>query len=148
MSLNLRLKDALQEEFEPRGIVAYSGCCRWGCTGSYDEDSESFESRNKGIYYIRFHLSGMNYSETVESCAVSYCDTENQGNAFAYLMDNWNAEVQVLQRFFEILGLQENQYRIVKPESARTAIMLYFNDPYQLEALPEDSDDEAMSGLT
>jgi hypothetical protein len=35
--MNSTLERALEETFKPLGIVAFSRCCRWGCTGSYDE---------------------------------------------------------------------------------------------------------------
>ena len=41
-SLNKDLQSRLKEHFHPLGIVAYSNCCRFGCSGSYNEDDEQY----------------------------------------------------------------------------------------------------------
>ena len=38
--------EALETEFKPLGIVAYSNCCRYGCSGAYNEDDPNFEGRD------------------------------------------------------------------------------------------------------
>ena len=58
MELNSQLRSKLRARFEPMGIVAYSGCCHWGCTGSYDEEVDCFERRDRGVYYIKLYLGG------------------------------------------------------------------------------------------
>ena len=67
MAFNENLQHELERVFKPMGLVAYSNCCRWGCTGAYDEDDAEFVPRNKGIYFIRLHLNGMNYRPEVQT---------------------------------------------------------------------------------
>lgn len=137
MSLNEDLQQALQDEFSPRGIVAYSCCCRWGCTGSYDEDDdEDFKVRESdGIYYIRLHLDGMNYNDKPTSCYASY------GN-FEYLMDHWEEECAIIAKWCEIVGLQPSEYVIEKPEHGRRGVGILFGKPLDLEEQPEESEEE------
>eukprot|EP00978_Attheya_sp_CCMP212_P008939 scaffold21097_cov49-Attheya_sp.AAC.5 len=42
---NERLQTESKVVFKPLGIVAYSNCCHWGCTGSYYETDDDFEVR-------------------------------------------------------------------------------------------------------
>lgn len=135
--LNQDLKDRLEEEFSPIGLVAYSGCCRWGCTGSYGGDGQDdFEDRKNGIYYIRLHLEGMNYDAHPDSCYASYCAEE--GDAHEYLMDHWDEEVRLIRKFCEILGLTKEDYTISKPPDARTTIGIHFNRPLNLDEVPDE----------
>lgn len=137
---NGELKKKLKEKFYDKGIVAYSGCCRWGCTGSYGGDGqEDFNDRKNGIYYIRLHLDGMNYEEEVNNCYASYC-SEN-GNDHQYLMDHWDEECEIIHDFCYILGIPKNEYQISKPKDITKKIGIHFNQPLKLEKVPEDDDD-------
>jgi len=138
--MNQVLKNELQDKFGPLGIVAWSGCCRWGCTGSYDEFAkEEFESRENGIYYIRLHLSGMNYNSEVTSCGVSYCSKE--GDPHQYLMEHWDDEIKLLVSFCQILGLGKGDYTITKPGNSNLNVMINFTPPLVLESVPESDSD-------
>eukprot|EP00039_Didymoeca_costata_P008462 m.112615 g.112615 ORF g.112615 m.112615 type:complete len:184 (+) comp14094_c1_seq4:1006-1557(+) len=136
--LNENLKKALQEEFKPKGIVAWSGCCRWGCTGSYDEDDHEWRenvSRDQGIFYIRLHLDGMNYRPDPESCWAYYQD-------FDYLTKNWNQERRFCEKFCEILGLSVGEYVIRQPTNSATAVCITFLKPLTLDPFPSRDEDE------
>lgn len=143
------LKTALEREFKPLGIVAYSGCCRWGCTGSYGGDGQSpedFVSRDHGIYYIRFTLDGMNYNDSVTSCYASYCAPDGV-DTYQYLVDNWDAESKILHRFCRVLGLSPDEYTLSLPDSINTKIGIHFTKPYLLQPSPPDpgtSDEESI----
>lgn len=142
LNLNQELKDKLEDFFEPLGIVAWSGCCKWGCTGSYGgdgQDIDEFKSRDNGIYYIKLHLSGMNYYPDVTSCYAAYC-CEDKNKTHEYLMEHWEDEVKYLHRFCEILGLRTDEYEIEKPDSANVSIGIHFKRPIGLEPLPELSE--------
>lgn len=139
MGINQELKDKLEKVFKPLGIVAWSGCCRWGCTGSYGGDGQSeeeFKSRDNGIYYIRLHLDGMNYYPDVTSCYTSYC-CEDEDKAYEYLMEHWKQEIKYLHWFCETLGLRTDEYEISKPESDKTAIGIHFKRSLGLDPLLE-----------
>ena len=94
-ALNRDLCKALEEHFRPKGVVAFSRCCRLGCTGTYGENP-NFEEREKGIYFIRLHLAGMNYDPNPKDCYAHYVD-------FTYLMDNWDEERKLLTQFCRIV---------------------------------------------
>ena len=53
------IEDKLQEHFEPLKIVAFSNCCRLGCTDNYGD--YNFQMRENGILFIRLHLKGLNF---------------------------------------------------------------------------------------
>jgi len=136
MTLNKKLQQALEKEFRPLGIVAYSCCCRLGCTGTYEEDDD-FECREKGIYFFRLHLEGMNYDPTPESFYVQYDD-------FEYLMKNWDAECALIKRWAEIVGVKIRE--IKKPDSENIGIGVFFTEPLKLQdplpsSEPENDDD-------
>ena len=122
-TINRYLKIALEEEFKPHGIVAFSTCCRWGCTGSYDEDDDYFFERNMGIYYIKLYLDGMNYEPSPKCCYVEY-------NDFDWLIENWVQERKILVRFCHILGLSETSnppdFTIEKPIDYNDSIKIQF----------------------
>eukprot|EP00049_Salpingoeca_infusionum_P018440 m.357277 g.357277 ORF g.357277 m.357277 type:complete len:133 (+) comp17768_c0_seq1:172-570(+) len=125
---NEALMAVLEAEFKPKGIVAYSGCCRWGCTGSYDETDPEFQVRDQGgVFYIRLHLAGMNYRPTVEACYAMYED-------IAYLREHWEQERALLAKFCHLLGYEDGGFEIVKPESERRAIEIKFLQPLELAA--------------
>ena len=108
--LNKNLQLRLKQFFKPLGIVAYSLCCREGCTGAYDENDEDFVHRLKGIVFIRLHLDGMNYDSLDHNlnpkvCYASYHD-------FDYLMGNWEQEKDILDQWCFILGLSSHEYQV------------------------------------
>lgn len=143
--MNSVLKRKLENEFSPIGLVAYSGCCRWGCTGSYGGDGQQdFKERKNGIYYIRLHLEGMNYDPDTRSCYANY-DAEN-GNAYEYLIDHWEEECQLLHKFCKIIGLAPDEYTISKPPNGQTGVGIHFKRALGLDDYPEESDDGSDSG--
>ena len=76
-SLNKDLQSRLKEHFHPLGIVAYSNCCRFGCSGSYNEDDENLQGRNdEGVYFIRLRTDGMNYTPHQTMVAAKYVNFE------------------------------------------------------------------------
>jgi len=132
--LNEELQENLKMHFKPLKIVAFSNCCRWGCTGSYDEEDRTFEGRDKGIYFIRLHLNGMNYLANPKYCYAQYTD-------YHYLMDHWSEERNLLVQWCKVLGLLEGQFKIVKPESDIQAIQINFQQPLNLDKPTEDDDE-------
>ena len=125
------LKKKLKEHFKPLGIVAYSGCCRWGCTGSYDEEDDDFQERFEGneggIYYIQLFLCGMNYHREVSIVDVHY-------GSFGYLGNNWDRERQLIEDFCRIVGKPPSEYVINRPKSEVECITIAFSPPLNLEA--------------
>lgn len=135
-TINGTLKRALHEEFGPRGIIAWSGCCRLGCTASYDEFDDSFEFRKEpGLLFIRLHLSGMNYNTTPICCYATYSSLD-------YLNEHWEEERGLLETWCRIVGLEEGEYEINKPDVSTKAIEIRFNEPLRLEDPREESDEE------
>jgi hypothetical protein len=136
--LNQDLQSRLEAEFKPKGIVAYSNCCRWGCTGSYDEDDDEFVGRQQGIYYIRLHLNGMNYNPRPLAAYVQYSD-------HAYLIEHWDEESGFLKKWAEILGVKS--VTITKPADERQAVEVSFAVPLELEEeVGGDDDEENLDG--
>jgi hypothetical protein len=141
--LNEELCDELESVFKPLGIVAFSRCCRWGCTGSYDEEDPNWcekTGRQKGIYYIRLHLDGMNYDPAPECCFAMYSD-------FEYTMNHWDEECELLMRFCRIVyGDEKNgknsRFRIEKPENESRGIGIFFEDPLTLQPMPADEEED------
>jgi hypothetical protein len=93
--MNKTLQLALKNEFKKKGILAYTNCCRWGCTGAYDEEDDFKERETKGIYFIRLHTDGMNYNPQPTFTTALYGD-------FDYLMDNWAEECTILDKWCEV----------------------------------------------
>lgn len=137
MSLNLELQHKLELEFARLGIVAYSNCCRMGCTGTYEEDDDNFTVREKGIYFFRLHLNGMNYDPLVDHVRVNY-------NDFYYLTKHWDEECEIIVRWAKIVGV--DVARIDKPLSDETNIGVFFSKPLQLEPsdFEDDSEDDSL----
>ena len=111
------------ETFEPLGIVAYTMCCRLGCTGNYGDGG--YECRPAGIVFIRLALDGMNYRERPSAAYAYYREYE-------FLMNNWDGEKAILDRWCSIVGLPRDGYAIHKPEHGRT-IEIKFKEPLELE---------------
>jgi hypothetical protein len=95
LTMNKTLQLALKNEFKKKGILAYTNCCRWGCTGAYDEEDDFEERETKGIYFIRLHTDGMNYKSQPTFTTALYED-------FDYLMDNWVQECTILDKWCEV----------------------------------------------
>lgn len=136
MALNQNLQAQFEQIFKPQKLVAYSNCCRYGCCGSYAEGDAEFEARDKGIFFIRLHLNGMNYNPHPDSCYAQYQD-------HAYLMQNWDTEHGILAQWCGVLGLAEGEFTIHKPANEREAIRIDFGRPLNLdEPVYEDSGEE------
>ena len=121
-----KLSEKLEKHFKPLGIVAFSFCCHSGCTGAYDEYDLSFEFREKGIFFIRLHLTGMNFYPNPRQCCVYYLD-------FDYLVKNWEKEENILHDWCKIIGLSREDYQIIKPESDKKAVFIKFYKKLLLE---------------
>jgi hypothetical protein len=136
--LNAKLQQDLEAEFKPLGIVAYSNCCRLGCTGTYEEDDPDFKINEEGgIFFIRLHLNGMNYNSQPKAVYAQY---EN----YDYLMQHWAAEEAKLDQWAAILGLQKGDYTINKPPNQHNAIEIKFEKQVQLEEPYDEDEDEAI----
>mmetsp|Transcript_107288 Transcript_107288/g.149584 ORF Transcript_107288/g.149584 Transcript_107288/m.149584 type:complete len:145 (+) Transcript_107288:71-505(+) len=132
---NEKLQHEMERVFKPLKLVAYSNCCRYGCSGSYNETDPEFESRDQGIFFIRLHLSGMNYHEHPQECYAQYQDHD-------YLMKNWDEEHAILVKWCGVLGLQPGEFTISKPATEREAIRIRFAQPLNLEAQKYSDDEE------
>lgn len=108
----------LQKHFKNLGIAAFTNCCRIGCTGTYEEN-ESFEYRENGIIFVRLHLNGMNFTSNPSSCFAYYQN-------YDYLNQNWEEELEHLKTWCNIIGLEEKDYSIIKPENETKAIKIEF----------------------
>ena len=128
-----KLSEKLENHFKPLGIVAFSFCCHPGCTGTYDEYDSSFEYREKGIYFIRLHLGGMNFYHNPIECFASYSD-------FDYLIKNWQEEENILIDWCRIIGLSKGEYKIIQPKSKNNAITIRFEK--ELSIIDEFKSDE------
>lgn len=145
MSLNRELQRCLTDEFKPRGIVAFSNCCRLGCTGTYEDgeglednpeiDEPEFQLReDEGIYFFRLHLEGMNYDQQVNEVYVHYGSLE-------YLREHWEQETQLMRRWCELVGVEPLDF--VLPTDQSKALEIRFRATKYLEHRPiePDSDD-------
>ncbi len=123
---NKALQEKLKQHFKPLGIIAFSNCCRHGCTSTYEIDSD-FELRPNGIYFIRLHLNGMNYQSNPKKCYASYDD-------FDYLQKNWEDEKQLVVQWCSCLGLKTGQYEIAMPVSPQDhGVKIEFEKPVRLD---------------
>eukprot|EP00045_Choanoeca_perplexa_P002758 m.26340 g.26340 ORF g.26340 m.26340 type:complete len:157 (+) comp11690_c0_seq1:592-1062(+) len=132
---NEELQQKLMEAFKPLNVIAYSNCCRYGCTGSYDEDDCDFRVREQGIYYIKLYLNGMNYDPNPTQTYIQYSD-------HGYLMANWEAEKNMLVMWCSILGLEQGQYQIKKPASEMECIEIHYSQPLTLDPFDEDPEED------
>jgi hypothetical protein len=134
--INAQLQQDLAAAFKPQGIVAYSNCCRLGCTGTYEEDDPDFKINEEGgICFIRLHLNGMNYDQNPRKVYAQYDSHE-------YLMQHWAAEEAKLDQWAAVVGLKRNEYRITQPPNQDTAILIDILKDLELEEPQEDTDEE------
>jgi len=127
MEFNIQLQHALEAAFKPQGIVAYSNCCRLGCTGTYEEEDPDFKlNEDGGIFFIRLHLNGMNYDPNPSGASAHYESHE-------YLMQHWAAEEAKLHQWAAILGLQCDEYIITQPPNQAITVRIEFLRPLRLE---------------
>ena len=130
MSLNTAIQARLEAVFKPLGIVAFTNCCRLGCTGTYEEEDDTFALREgPGIYFIQLSLNGMGYSSKPSSCYAHYED-------HAYLTEHWDEELKLLQTWCRTVGLAPEQYTIELPPDGTKAIEIAFATPLELEEPP------------
>ena len=123
--------------FSQEGILAFSNCC-WNCTDSYaDCSASSFTSREQGISFFKFFLSGGNYTGDwgVQAAYVAYTDLD-------YLYKNWEGECDLIRRWCAVLEVKE--YTIEKPESDETCIVVTFKQPVTLEVEDYGTDDDCL----
>lgn len=134
--LNVDLKRRLHEEFGPKGIIAWSGCCRLGCTGSYDEYDDAFSMRKApGIVFFPLHLEGGNYAAERSDVWVNYLD-------LSYVRTHWDEEKAFIDRWCEIVGLGANEYKVTLPEDQNRAIEVRFTRPVMLDPMPDEDDED------
>ena len=125
--LNEKLQTELEQAFKPLGIVAYTNCCRLGCTGTYEEDDPDFRLTDKpGIYFFRLSLSGMNYICQPRSVSVYYSN-------FSSTMENWETEEAKINHWTSILGLSKPDFTVDKPQMEEDEIIIRFHKPLELE---------------
>ena len=117
--------------FKNEGILAFSNS---RCTDAYDNDM-----RKRGINFFEFFLNGMNYEpgnpfrdKQVDVC---YLDLK-------YVLDNWDAECDIIRRWCVVMGVTE--YTIEKPKTEERAIIVQFKEAVKLEEQVWDSDDDEM----
>ena len=150
VGVNRDLQKDLETVFSPRGIVAFTNCCKIECSGAYNEVDESFRVRqDDGIYFIRFTLNGMNYSpdKYVMFAAMSNKSKDKGDSEYCfhgiaisygsleYLYEHWEQEQQLIAQFCAVIGLEEGEFKIHKPKSIRTCIMVENYKPLQLEPM-------------
>ena len=138
-----QLQADLETVFRPLGIVAFSTCCNYACSGSYNEDGTFLGREDDGIYYIRLHLDGMNFDPEPVQVAASY-------GSWEYLDMHWDTECQMLAGWCAVLGLKEGDYTIMKPESIKTCVLISLKKHPELEdfiddELADDGQDVAVS---
>jgi hypothetical protein len=133
--LNADLKSRIEEVFKPLRIIGYSGCCRLGCTGSYDEFDRSFVLRTKGITYFRLHLSGMNYDSFPTGANVHY-----EGGV-EYLNAHWDEELALITQWCGLLGLALGEFKVQRPRTSAECITVTFARPLVLELKPKAEDE-------
>jgi len=73
---NKDLQALFRHHFKPLGIVAYTACCRLGCTATYDEEDEDVWRRPQGIVFFLLTLDGMNYRQIKKDVYAQYFDSE------------------------------------------------------------------------
>ena len=124
--LNEALMTKLEDVFSSLGIVAYSACCRYHCSGSYNEGNPNFHPRLQGIYFIQLYLDGMNYRSEVDSCYAMYQD-------HTFLKENWASEKEFLYQFCDVLGVSRDRVEFAFPDNAEKAVLIRFLDGLVLE---------------
>lgn len=129
MYLNEELQTKLENEFKPMGIIAFTNCCgtRY-CQDNYADDMGYKEIREKGIWFFRIHLNGMNYNDNVSSISVYYDD-------FDYLMDNWQSESEIINQWIAVISGEVS--KIKKPTSEKECIIIFFKNDLKLEVEDE-----------
>lgn len=127
------VEQKLEDTFSPLGIAAYSNCCRFGCTGTY-ADETGWKVKQPGIYDIKIYLSGMNFREEVRSV---FCYYEE----FDFLTKNWEDEKGYLDLWARSLGIPKDCYTIIKPSTPQKAVEIQFSTPLRIIP-PYYSDDE------
>lgn len=133
--LNQQLQTELTSAFKPLGIIAFSNCCRAACAANYADDDDFKFTERSGIYFFRLHLEGMNYSEKVEDVYASY-------DNFEYLMEHWTDELSMIDHWASILGLNNTEYIVDKPNNQNQPVFIHFLKPLQLEKLPKEDEDD------
>ena len=132
--LNYELQERLKEEFKPKGIIAFTNCCRYGCTGNYGDMDDDFEVREDGgIYFFYLPLEGMNHKELVYYVYASY-------DSYDYLMNHWEKECDMIRRWADILNVTLTE--IVKPKNENQAICIWFDTPLLLENYSDEEDED------
>ena len=126
MSLNRQLQQAFEHKFKPLGIVAYTNCCRIGCSKTYEDKDDEFELCKKGIYFICLPLNGRNYLIHKSNVHAHY-------NDFNYLMGNWDNQYKIIHDWCDILGLNESDYIVEKPDNNSKKIRICFATPLEFE---------------
>lgn len=143
---NQKLQKAFEEAFRNEGILAFSNCCHFACSSAYNERDPFFIVREKGIYFVRLHLNGMNYShDETFLVAANYAD-------YDYLIENWDSECKILERWCQVLGLGAGDFTIEKPPSLAHCVLISFKAPLELDmpqwAYDDDDDDDGSTSTS
>ena len=123
-TLNASLADKLDAEFESRGIVAYTRCCRASvCTGTY-ADSPDWKRRQQGVHYFQFALGGEWCYSPVGLVSVHYFDRN-------FLLYNWEAETAIIRQWCAVIGVTADYIQF--PDDEDTTIVVVLRRPIGLE---------------
>ena len=141
--MNQQLQKDLETVFRHEGILPFTNCCHYGCSGVNWYPFEPIKTG--GIYFIRFSLNGMNYEpDFIPKCRPPHYDT------YEYLDEHWEQQRELLKRWCAVMGLKEEEYDIEKPQDVRRCVMIHFHKDLNLEKYTfseeegdeEDIDDE------
>jgi hypothetical protein len=117
--------------FRPAGIVAYSFSSSTLVLPEFLLD-RSFVARKRGIYFFSLCIDNGDedeYSSSPTSVMVYYRD-------FEYLLSHWKTECGFIHAWCGVLGMDETQYTIQKPQDASRLIVIKFQIALKLESWP------------
>jgi len=143
-AVQTRVYESLNRElavFKKYGIYPYTKCCN-SCTYAFDDVEggwDDFERRDdEGITMFGLRI----LDDVVHDDVYIYYDE------FPYLMDHWEEEVQLIQKWCKICGVTATS--IKKPENGRNAIVVKFTPSFRVtkpvekeQSEEEDSDLES-----
>ena len=123
-TLNASLAGKLNAAFGPRGIVAYTRCCRGSaCTGTY-ADSPDWKRRQRGVHFFQFALGGEWCYSPVGHVSVHYFYRN-------FLLDNWETETAIIRQWCAAVAVTVDNIKV--PDDEDTTIVVVFGRPIELE---------------
>jgi len=108
----------LTKVFKPKGIVAFTNCCR-RCKYAYDEDDDFEMTESDGIWFFVLYL---HLRTRVDSVSCQY-------ESLKYLRAHKAEQEGLIRLWAKVVGLRNLQ--ITWPESEAKAVVVNF-DPVQL----------------